>query len=200
MAKFLNQSTHGKTMADKKETSDAEFDEIDNEPCPICKEPKLILTEREDEIPYFGRVYLFGMTCAACKFHKADVECIDEKDPVRYTLEVGSEEDLKVRVVKSSNATIKIPHITTIEPGAAAQGYISNIEGIINRVKYQLESLKDDEDEEVAKKARNTIKKLNRVAWGEEKIKIIIEDPTGNSAIISDKATVEKLKGSKKAE
>ena len=33
--------------------------------------------------------------------------------------------------------------------------------------------------------------------WGKQKQKVIIEDPSGNSAIISDKAVVEKLKGSK---
>ena len=29
--------------------------------------------------------------------------------------------------------------------------------------------------------------------WGKDKLKIIIEDPTGNSAIISDKAVKSKL-------
>ncbi len=170
-------------------------EEIDNELCPICKEKKLILTEREEDIPYFGKVYIFSMTCSGCKFHKADVECIDEKDPIRYTIEVSSDQDMKIRVVKSSQATIKIPHIATIEPGIAAQGFVTNIEGIINRIKYQLEAVKEDsEDDEAEKKARNMLKKLNRVTWGEEKIKMIIEDPSGNSAIISDKAVAEKMK------
>jgi C4-type Zn-finger protein len=30
--------------------------------------------------------------------------------------------------------------------------------------------------------------------WGQEKLKLIIEDPSGNSAIISDKAVKSKLK------
>ncbi len=176
-------------------------EEIDNEMCPMCKEKKLILTEREDEIPYFGKVYLFSMTCTGCKFHKADVECIEEKDPIRYTIDVNSEQDMKIRVVKSSQATIKIPHIVTIEPGIAAQGFITNVEGIINRVKHQLEAIKDDdEDPEAYKKAKNMIKKLSRVTWGQESMKLILEDPTGNSAIISDKAVVEKLKVKKPKE
>ncbi len=170
-------------------------EEIDNEYCPVCKEKKLILTEREEDIPYFGKVYLFSMTCTGCKFHKADVEATDPKDPVKYSIEVSSEEDMKIRVVKSSLATIKIPHVVTIEPGIAAQGFVTNIEGIINRVKNQLESVKEDDDDgESEKKARTMIKKLNRVVWGQEKLKIIIEDPSGNSAIISDKAVVEKMK------
>ena len=38
------------------------------------------------------------------------------------------------------------------------------------------------------------LKKLWKVECGDEKLKIIIEDPSGNSAIISEKAKVEKLK------
>jgi len=42
------------------------------------------------------------------------------------------------------------------------------------------------------------IKKLQRVIWGQEKQKLIIEDSSGNSAIISDKAIKEKMKVTKK--
>ena len=101
---------------------------------------------------------------------------------------------MKIRVVKSSNATVKIPHIGSIEPGEAANGYITNIEGILQRMKKQIEVLSDDsEEEEDRKKAKNMLKKLLRVMWGQEKLKLIIEDPSGNSAIISEKAVKSKL-------
>ena len=51
----------------------------------------------------------------------------------------------------------------------------------------------NDSDEEAKKKAKNLLKKLLNVKWGKESLKIIIEDPTGNSAIISDKAVKSKL-------
>ena len=38
------------------------------------------------------------------------------------------------------------------------------------------------------------LKKIQNILWGSEKAKIIIEDKTGNSAIISDNAVKEKLK------
>ena len=107
----------------------------------------------------------------------------------------SSEEDMKVRVVKSAEATVKLPHIATISPGPAAQGYVTNIEGILNRVKYQVESAKEmEEDEEEKKKAKNMLKKITRITWGQEKQRIVIEDPSGNSAIISDKAVKSSLK------
>ena len=170
-------------------------EDFEHQPCPLCGQKTLILTERDTEVPYFGRVYLFSMTCNNCKYHKADVESTEQKEPVKFEFEISSEEDMKVRVVKSSEATVKIPHVTTITPGPAAQGYVTNIEGILNRVKYQIESLKETaEDDEDKQKAKNLLKKLTRIMWGQEKQKLIIEDPSGNSAIISDKAVKSPLK------
>jgi len=99
-----------------KEESVAEGD-FEQQPCPLCHEKTLILTERETEVPYFGKVYLFSMTCNNCKYHKADVESTEQKEPVKYDFEISSEEDMKVRVVKSSEATVKLPHLATISPG-----------------------------------------------------------------------------------
>lgn len=174
------------------ETKEGDFE---HQPCPLCGQKTLILTERETEVPYFGKVLLFSMTCSSCKYHKADVEAIEQKEPVKYELEVSSEDDMKIRVVKSSEATVKLPHIATITPGPASQGYVTNIEGILSRVKYQIEAAKGmEEDEADKKKAKNLLKKILNITWGKEKQKIIIEDPSGNSAIISDKAIKSPLK------
>ena len=175
-------------------------DDALHQPCPLCHENTLILTEGESEVPYFGKVLLFSMTCSSCKYHKADVEAIEQKEPAKYEFEISSEQDMKVRVVKSSEAIVKLPHIATITPGPASQGYVTNIEGILNRVKYQIESAKEmEEDDSDKKKAKNLLKKLLNITWGKEKQKIIIEDPSGNSAIISDKAVKSyfKVKASK---
>ena len=167
------------------------------ETCPLCHKKTLALMEKETEVPYFGRIFLFSMTCSNCRYHKSDVEAAEKKEPCRYTFEINNEDDMKVRVVKSSEAVVKIPHITAITPGPASQGFVTNIEGILNRVKYQIETVRDTaEDDADRKKAKNLLKKLMKIMWGQEKQKIIIEDPSGNSAIISDKAekTILKVK------
>jgi zinc finger protein len=170
------------------------MEKLENQPCPMCRQKTVTLMEDEKEVPYFGKVYIFSMSCSNCKYHKADVEAAEEKEPSKYTLDVNGEEDLKIRVVKSSEATVKIPHLATIEPGAAANGYVTNVEGILNRVKHQIEVARDnEEDNDAKKKAKNLLKKLTKIMWGKEKVKIIIEDPTGNSAIVSDKAVRSKL-------
>ncbi len=171
------------------------MDTLEKQPCPMCMQKTLTLIEDTKEVPYFGKVYVFSMSCSNCKYHKADVEIADKGEPSKYALEVSGGEDMKIRIVKSSEATVKIPHVVTIEPGTASSGYVTNVEGILNRVKHQIESLKESEDDPAAKKkAKNLLKKLAKVMWGKEKLKIIIEDPTGNSAIISDKAVKSKLK------
>ncbi len=176
----------------EKEVKEQDFEQ---QTCPLCNQNTLVLTERDTEVPYFGKVYMFSMTCGNCKYHKADVEAIEKKDPIKYEFEISSEEDMKVRVVKSSEAIVKLPHIATITPGPASQGYVTNIEGILSRVKYQIESAKEmEEDEDDKKKAKNLLKKILNITWGKEKQKIIIEDPSGNSAIISDKAVKSNLK------
>ena len=167
---------------------------IAGETCPVCHNKTLSLSESDMDIPFFGKTYLFSMNCSNCGYHKADVEADEKKPACKFTMDIDSEKDMKIRIVKSSNATVKIPHIGTIEPGEASNGYITNVEGILQRFKKMIESLRDEaEDKAEQKKAKNMVKKLTRVMWGQEKVKLTIEDPSGNSAIISDKAEKKEL-------
>ena len=167
---------------------------LSGQPCPVCLQKKLTLTEAETEVPYFGKLFVFSMNCENCKYHKSDVEAADQKEPCKYVFEVSSKEDLQVRVIRSSEGMVKFERIGSIEPGSSAEGYVTNIEGLIQRIKEQIEKIRDlEEDEDTKKKAKNLIKKLQNVLWGEETLKITIEDPSGNSAIISEKAKRTKL-------
>ena len=172
-----------------------ELEVVHDQPCPMCGKNTLSLTQAERDIPFFGKVYVFSMSCVGCKYHKADIECAEEKDPCKYTLEVDSVDDMNIRIIKSASATVKIPFIATIESTEASNGYVTNVEGLLNRVKRIIEMARDDsEDQADKKKAKNLLKKLMKVRQGDEKLKIIIEDKTGNSAIISEKAKRSSLK------
>ena len=165
--------------------------------CPMCKENKATLTQHTRKIPFGDReveVFLYSLTCESCKYHVADLEFAEQLPPVKYALEVDSEKDMSIRIVKSSEATVKIPHVITIESGPQSHGYITNVEGLLKRVKNIIEQARDSaEDEEDKKKAKNLLKKIQKAMWGQEKLKIIIEDKSGNSAIISEKAVKSKL-------
>ncbi len=172
------------------------MDKLENQNCPFCHEKKLMLTQEEIEIPYFGKTFLFGMQCSGCGYDESDIEADEPKEPSKYVLETSGEEDMKIRVVKSSQATVKIPTLKMeVKPGPISEGYVSNVEGVLDRFKKIIEEQRDlSEDEDVKQNAKNLLKKLWKVKLGDIPIKLIIEDPSGNSAIISPKAKIEKLK------
>ena len=170
------------------------MEEMKNQHCPFCSKSTMTLIEEEKDIPYFGKCYLMSMRCESCGYYKSDIESIEKKDPIKYTFTVKDKKDLNVRVVKSSEATIKIPELRmSVEPGVNSIAYISNVEGVIRRFKKIIEDQRNNA-EDVKKHAKNLLKKLWKVENGEMELKIIIEDPSGNSAIISEKAEVSRLK------
>ena len=175
------------------------MEKLEHQMCPFCRERKLTLTEDEKEIPYFGRAYLFSMQCGACKFSKSDVESAEQRDPVKVTFSIEGEKDLSVRVVKSSNATVKILQLKMeILPGPASIGFVSNVEGLLDRFKEVIEAEREvAEDDEEKTRCKNLLKKIWKVKCGDIQVKIVIEDPSGNSAIISERAIVEKLPAKK---
>ena len=175
------------------------MDKLEGEQCPMCHEKTLTLIEDEQDIPYFGKTYLFSMSCSNCKFHKSDVEAAELKDPCRITFTTESEKDMHVRVVKSAEALVKIPTLRVdMRPGPASVGFITNVEGLIDRFEKVIQDQKkaaEEEGDKAAKTAaKNLLKKIWKVKCGDIPVKIVLEDPTGNSAIISEKAVVEKLK------
>jgi len=148
--------------------------EIKNQPCPICMKKSLTLKEEEVEVPYFGKVFVFSMTCSECGYNKSDLEPVERKEPCKFTLEVDSEDDLNVKIVKSGEATIKIPHVITIEPGPTSNGYITNVEGLLERVKKVIEGSVDSDDDSAKKKAKNLVKKINKVIFVKENLNIFV--------------------------
>jgi len=179
----------------KQKTVDNGMEVLEGQPCPICLGKSLTLMEYKRDIPFFGPTFFFSMDCQKCGYHKADIEPEENKEPVKYTLEVSGEQDLKIRVVKSASAKIKIPFVGEIESTETSNGYVTNVEGIFNRIKKITEDIRDSsEDKAEQKKAKNILKKIGRILWGKDKAKLILEDPTGNSAIISEKVKKEKLK------
>ena len=129
------------------------MEEIKNQPCPFCNKKTLTLMEEEKEIPYFGKCYLMTMSCDNCKYHKFDIESAERKEPVKYTFIIQNKEDLNVRVVKGSEATVKVPTLRMeVRSAIGATAYISNIEGVLRRFKKIIEDQRDLAEEPSIKK------------------------------------------------
>jgi zinc finger protein len=82
-----------------------------------------------------------------------------------------------------------------IEPGTVSESYITNIEGVLQRVRSVLMTASRwvQEDEEKFSRSQELLSMLEEVIEGKTKITVIIEDPLGNSAIISKKVIATKL-------
>lgn len=162
--------------------------------CPLCQR-ELVMNWQKDNIPYFGEIMHISARCQ-CSFRFADTMILSSKEPMRYEMPVETLEDLNARVIRSTSGTIRIPEMgVAIEPGSVSESYITNIEGVLHRVRDVLMTASKwvQEDEEKFSRSQELLCMLEEVIEGKKKITVIVEDPLGNSAIISKKAKAIKL-------
>jgi zinc finger protein len=161
--------------------------------CPICKSKNSLKALMFiHEIPYFGKVMESTIICEKCGYRNADVMILEEKEPRLYTVKVEEEKDLFTRVIRSKSGTIELEELgVTIEPGPASQGFISNVEGVLERVKETLimtRHFKEQENDlEAVKKVDELLEYIEEVKNGQKSLTIKVMDPFGHSALIGEK-------------
>jgi zinc finger protein len=157
-------------------------------PCPTCNTEIEYLYTTEN-IPYFSDILIISAICSSCGYKYVDTQMLKHGEPVRYVYRTATQEDLAVRVVRSMSASIEIPELgVRIDPGPTCQGFVSNIEGVLDRIVHAVGSAIVDGDAEERENARLLLEKIACVKCGELAVTFILEDPTGNSAIVSDSA------------
>ena len=156
--------------------------------CPNCNTEIEYIYQTEN-IPYFSDILIISAICDSCGYKYVDTQLLRVNEPARYEVAVDTEEDLGIRVVRSMSASIEIPELgVRIDPGPACQGFVSNIEGVLDRVEQIVEGALLWGEEEERENARTLLEKIEGVKCGEIPITLILEDRCGNSAIIADKA------------
>ena len=160
--------------------------------CPLCHK-ELLTNWVPDNIPFFGEVMHITSICE-CGFRYSDTLILAQRKPVRYELKIKNQDDLDARVVRSTSGTIRIPELgVDIEPGPASESFVSNIEGVLDRVEEILGMVTRWGEEEKTARASELLSILEKIKAGEYEITVIIEDPLGNSAIIAENATKREL-------
>jgi zinc finger protein len=92
-------------------------------------------------------------------------------------------------VVRGSSGTIEIPEFgVRIDPGPACEAFVSNVEGILLRVIQVVEQILPGLQGTEQENAVALLEKIGEIREGMLPVTLIIEDPCGNSAIVSDKA------------
>ena len=161
--------------------------------CPICGgKGTLKVIQHVHEIPYFGKVMESTIYCEKCGYRNADVMILEDRPPKLYTVKVQNEKDLFTRVVRSKSGTIELEEVgVKIEPGPAAEGFVSNVEGVLERVKETLlmakEFRRQEGDEEAVNKADEILEYIEEVREGKKPLTVKIADPLGNSALVGEK-------------
>jgi zinc finger protein ZPR1 len=164
--------------------------------CPICKSSKsLEVTTKTQTIPYFGEIMESTLICQKCGYKYSDTICMDQKEPVKYTI-ILNKKKLNVRVVKSQSATISIPELgLKVEPGSQSQGYVSNVEGVLKRFEKAVKTaLSWTEDDDARNTALEILNGIERVKNGDKETTLILEDPLGHSIILDEDAMKSRLK------
>ena len=163
--------------------------------CPVCAvEGFATSIMKEIEIPHFGKVLETTIHCKKCGFKHSDVIALEHNDPAKYSLKI-SEETLSVRVVRSQSATVTIPEIgVKVEPGPKSEGYVTNVEGILTRFEGAVKkAMQLFQDEQSQTNAQNTLEAIEELINGERTATLIIDDPFGQSNIVSDDVVISEI-------
>ena len=166
-------------------------------PCPICNsENGLILNVHTSEIPYFGEHTEMTIICNECGWRNTDFIPSEGKKPSFWSLFIDNSELMTTRVVRSSSCTVRIVELgLEVEPGDNATGYISNVEGVLNRFSdaiamIQRSAIRDGEEgKEKVESCQELIDRIAKIKNGEEPVELLLLDPNGHSQILHESAT-----------
>lgn len=154
------------------------------EKCPICEEESELHVVPY-EIPFFGEIMIFTTVCASCGYRATDLMLLSEEKRERCEMVVSSVEDVNAIVVRSSSGTIEIPELgVNVEP-KRGDAFITTVEGVLNRVEKVVKMLSKDGTGK--DRADEVLKQIAEIKLGKASMTLIIDDPTGNSAIIPNK-------------
>ena len=116
-----------------------------------------------------------------------------DNTPSKWELGINRE-TITARVVRSSSCTVRVEELDLeVEPGIAADGYVSNVEGVLNRFISAIEMLQrqasQDEDESRYADCQVYIEALSKAIAGKGSgLTLVLLDPLGNSKILHEEA------------
>lgn len=166
---------------------------LDN-PCVVCRKNTVVNVIANLELPMFGRAVQTTYICESCGYRHSDVIMLENRGPLRFEAAIEKAEDLSLKVVRSNSGTLRIPELgVDMEPGMASESFITNAEGVLERVASVLRIVRRGAEADVCEKCDNLLLSIERMKEGTLPFHIIIDDPYGNSALLGNSVTVTKL-------
>lgn len=131
---------------------------------------------------------MFTMKCSSCNFARNDVFSAEMRKPTRWTLKVTDDSMLRIRVVRSGSGTIRMPEFgIDVEPGPAADAFITNVEGVLVRTRPVVQAAaRFAETDRERQRGEEVLEMLDKAIEGVLEFTLVIEDPAGVSGILPD--------------
>ena len=147
------------------------------------------------DMPFFGPTLHTVVECPACGFRHVSSMVLRQGPPARHTFHFRAPADLAVRVVRADSCTYSVPELGfTAEPAEASEAFVSNVEGVLERVRDILVRARLLVGEHGQRaRAEELLVQLQRIVDGKEGATLVLEDPFGNSAIHSERTLTESL-------
>ena len=103
--------------------------------CIVCGfDEGLSMLAHSEEIAYFGEHTQITLTCPGCGWRQTDFIPAEAREGSCQTYCIDSIDDLQVRVIRGSACTVRLLELDLeVKPGSHSSGYVSNIEGVLNR-------------------------------------------------------------------
>ena len=166
-------------------------------PCTQCgNDDSLSMLTLSSEIPYFGEHTQVTILCDHCGWKHTDFIPSDGAKPGSWSIVLDSIDKISARVVRSSSCTIRIPHLDLeASPGSSSSGFVTNIEGVINRFEHVVGSIirANPDSKEIVREANNILNRLTEAKTGTSNIALLLLDPKGRSQIIHEDAVATEL-------
>jgi zinc finger protein len=145
-------------------------------------------------VPFFNELAMFHLECPECGFRHSDVFSAEQRKPSRFTMLIDNVSKLNVRVIRSGSCTFRFPEWgIDVEPGPNAESFITNVEGLVYRVRAVVETAGNFAERGAEKqRAAEILEEMQAALKGEFQFTLIMEDPAGVSGILPDDMTLVK--------
>ena len=160
--------------------------------CIVCGfDEGLSMLAHTEEIAYFGEHTQITLTCPGCGWRQTNFIPAEAREGSCQTYCIDSIEDLQVRVIRGSACTVRLLELDLeVKPGSHSSGYVSNIEGVLNRFQDVIdmvgrEAATEGNDGAIAELTVLT-QSMMEIREGQREATLELLDPHGHSMILSE--------------
>jgi len=152
--------------------------------CQSCQTPTAMRMKVVD-IPHFKEVVIMASSCDACGYKSNDVKAGGAMEPLGTRIEfiMTHVTDLTRDVLSSETCIVSIPEFDLTLSHSSMGGRFTTLEGLLVNVREQLGRTNPFAfgDSSEASRMKGLVENIDKVIEGKLFVKIILDDPIGNS-------------------